>query len=46
MQSILKTNLNLIKPSDHVGAHCEFYRILVRYERLLFSSNKNLIKEI
>merc|ERR1712166_718793 len=35
-------NMNVLKPSGHVGVHCKYYCMIVRYERLLFQTSKDL----
>ena len=39
-------NMNLIKPSGHVGVHCKYYCMIVRYERLLFQTSKSLNQQL
>lgn len=35
-------SMNILKPSGHVGVHCKYYCMIVRYERLLFQTSKDL----
>jgi len=39
-------DLDIVKPSSHVGVHCEYYSVLIRYERLLLCNDKELVIRI